>query len=150
MTTSTKNRRAQARYHVLADDRARIEVDDRGRGAFGTLLLCSTLLFFSGPLLAMPPELLGEDVRSIPDADGIIGWSHVDNQRVLVNLDQQSAYLLTLKHQCHGLAWAQNVTVTMSNNTIWAGFDAIRADGRACPIHSIRKLDPASLLEPDH
>jgi len=128
---------------------------DTGRGAFGTLLLGLMLLFstlglFSRPLLAMPPELLGEDVRSIPDADGITGWSHVDNQRVLVNLDQQNTYLLTLKHQCHGLAWAQNVTVTMSNNTIWAGFDAIQADGRACPIHSIRKLDTKSLLESDH
>ena len=131
------------------------QVNDTGRGASGTVLpgltlLFCTLLFCSSPLFAMPPELLGEDVRSIPDADGITGWSHVDNQRVLVNLDQQSTYLLTLKHQCHGLAWAQDVTVTMSNNTIWAGFDAIQADGRACPIHSIRKLDPKSLLEPDH
>lgn len=91
--------------------------------------------------LAMPPELAGEPVTSIKAANGISGWSHIDNQRVLVNLDEKSTYLLTLKHQCHGLAWAQNVTVTMSNNTIWAGFDAIRADGLACPIDRIEKID---------
>lgn len=94
---------------------------------------------------AMPPELSGEAVQSIEAVDGISAWSHIDNQRVLVNLGEQSAYLLTLKHQCHGLAWAQNVTVTMSNNTIWAGFDSIRADGLACPIDRIEKIDPKDL-----
>lgn len=96
--------------------------------------------------LAMPPELSGRDVQSIEAMNGISGWSHIDNQTVLVNLDEKSAYLLTLKHQCHGLAWAQNVTVTMSNNTIWAGFDAIKADGLDCPIDRIEKIDPKDLL----
>jgi hypothetical protein len=84
-------------------------------------------------------------VQNIEAANGISGWSHIDNQRLLVNVDQKSTYLLTLKHQCHGLAWAQNVSVTMSNNTIWAGFDAVRADGLACPIESIKKIDPKHL-----
>lgn len=101
----------------------------------------------SAPLLAMPPELSGEAVLSIEAGNGISRWSQIDNQRVLVNLDEQSAYLLTLKHQCHGLAWAQNVAVTMSNNTIWAGFDAIKADGLDCPIDRIEKIDPRDLLE---
>jgi hypothetical protein len=74
-------------------------------------------------------------------------WAPLDNQRVLVNLDEKNSYLLTLKHQCHGLAWAQNISVSMSNNTIWAGFDAIEADGRACPIDSIERIDPRRLLE---
>lgn len=99
---------------------------------------------------AMPPELAGEAVQSIQGADAISGWEHIDNQRVLVSLDEKSSYLLTLKHQCHGLAWAQNVTVTMSDNTIWAGFDAIEADGLACPIDSIHKVNPRLLLDDDH
>ena len=103
-----------------------------------TLLGCTTAL-------AIQPDLAGESVRNIEAADGISGWEHIDNQHVLVSVDEQSAYLLTLKHQCHGLAWAQNVTVTMSNNTIWAGFDSIRADGLACPIHRIEKVDPRGL-----
>ena len=108
---------------------------------------CASLLLGAAPLHAIPPDPVGEVVRSIPNADAISGWSPIDNQRVLVNLDEQSSYLLTLKHQCHGLGWAQNITVTMSNNTIWAGFDAIQADGLACPIDSIRKVAPKDLLE---
>jgi hypothetical protein len=102
-------------------------------------------LVSSTAAMAMPPELRGETVQNIEAANGISGWSHIDNQRLLVNVDQKSTYLLTLKHQCHGLAWAQNVSVTMSNNTIWAGFDAVRADGLACPIESIKKIDPKHL-----
>jgi hypothetical protein len=104
-------------------------------------------LLLSGNLLAMPPELMGETVNSIQDANQISGWAPIDNQRVVVNLNAQDSYLLTLKHQCHGLSWAQNVTVSMSNNTIWAGFDAIKADGQACPIHSIQKMTAEDLLE---
>ncbi len=109
-------------------------------------LLCSALLG-TGPALAMPPELKGERVQHIEASNGISGWSHIDNQRVLVNVDEKSTFLLTLKHQCHGLAWAQNVSVSMSNNTIWAGFDAIQADGLACPIDRIEKIDPKALLD---
>lgn len=94
-------------------------------------------------VLANLPE--GVPVRSIEGADAISGWSQIDGQRVLLNLDEKNTYLLTLKYQCHGLAWAQNVTVTMSNNTIWAGFDEIQADGLACPIHSIQKIDSKDL-----
>ncbi len=104
-------------------------------------------LLLSGNLLAMPPELMGETVSSIQGANQISDWDPIDNQRVLVNLNAQDSYLLTLKHQCHGLTWAQNVTVSMSNNTIWAGFDAIKADGQACPIHSIQKITSKDLLE---
>ena len=103
--------------------------------------------FLSNSVQAMPPVPGGVSVRSIQDADSISGWSAIDNRRVLLNLDEQSTYLLTLKHQCHGLAWAQNVTVTMSNNTIWAGFDTIKADGLACPIDTIEKMNPTKLLE---
>lgn len=107
------------------------------------LLLVTGLM--SAGAMAIPPELSGEAVRSIDAENGIAGWSTLDNQHVLLNLDAQDSYLLTLKHQCHGLAWAQNVTVTMSNNTIWAGFDAIQADGLACPIDSIEKINPKDL-----
>jgi hypothetical protein len=106
--------------------------------AHTALVLTIVLAFGSGAVVALPPETNGESVRSIPNADGIRGWSHLDNQRVLLNLDEKHTYLLTLKHQCHGLTWAQNVTVTMSNNTIWAGFDAIEADRPAPSTASTR------------
>ena len=111
------------------------------------VLAASIALLASSAALAIQPGLEGESVRNIEAANGISGWEHIDNQRVLVNVDEKSSYLLTLKHQCHGLAWAQNVTVTMSDNTIWAGFDSIRADGLACPIHRIEKIDHSQLLD---
>jgi len=111
-------------------------------------ILAATIALLGGSTaLAIPPGLEGESVQNIEAAEGISGWEHIDNQRVLVNVDEKSTYLLTLKHQCHGLAWAQNVTVTMSNNTIWAGFDEIKADGLACPIHRIDKLDHKQHLD---
>jgi len=122
----------------------------RVAASVGRLMAILMGMAIAAPVFAMPPEINGEIVRSIPDANEISGWSHIDNQRVLVSLDAQSSYLLTLKHQCHGLAWAQNVTVTMSNNTIWAGFDSIKADGLACPIERIQKVDPRTMLEIDH
>ena len=110
-------------------------------------LIALMALLSSATALAIPPGLEGEAVQNIEASNGISGWEHIDNQRLLVNVDQKSTYLLTLKHQCHGLAWAQNVTVTMSDNTIWAGFDSVRADGLACPIRRIEKIDSRELLE---
>ena len=112
--------------------------------------LCATVLlsFSAGSTFALPPaEHPGEAVRSIPGAERISDWNALDNQRVLVNVNATDTYLLTLKQQCHGLGWAQNVTVTMSNNTIWAGFDAIKADGLQCPIDRINKVSAAELLK---
>lgn len=96
---------------------------------------------------ALPPERHGESVRSIPDVQHISDWSAIDNQRIVVNVNATDSYLLTLKQQCHGLGWAQNITVTMSNNTIWAGFDEIKADGLQCPIDRISRMSSKDLLE---
>ena len=52
---------------------------------------------------AMPPEL-GESVQNIQGANDISGWSHIDNQHVVMHVNEKNSYLLTLKHQCHGLA----------------------------------------------
>jgi hypothetical protein len=120
----------------------------RRRRSARRLTVCAmAVTLWASTALGISPESAGEPVASIPGANSINGWSTLDNQQVLVNLDEQNVYLLKLKHQCHGLGWAQDISVSMSNNTIWAGFDAIRADGRICPIHSIRKLSPEALLE---
>ncbi len=100
------------------------------------------------PAGALPPAedatgrlaaALAAPVRSIPMANRINGWEQLDNQHVVLRLDDHD-YLITLKDQCPGLTWAQAVAVTMSNNTIWAGFDAITADGWQCPIERINPL----------
>jgi hypothetical protein len=101
------------------------------------------------PAVALPPateqaqvvpEDLLEPVRSIESADRISGWEHLDDQHVLLRLSAQDQYLITLKSRCLGLNWARNVGVTMSNNTIWAGFDAITVDGNQCEIELINPV----------
>ncbi len=105
---------------------------------------------FALPVYSLTPNGdMGEPVRSIDSAHEISDWSALDNQHVLINTSGQNTYLITLKHQCHGLTWAQNVTVSMSNNTIWAGFDVIKANGLQCPIQRISIMSAQELLELD-
>jgi hypothetical protein len=85
-------------------------------------------------------ERLLAPVRSIESADRISGWEQLDEQHVVLQLNAEDHYLITLKSRCLGLNWAQNVGVTMSNNTIWAGFDAITADGNQCEIELINPV----------
>ena len=85
-------------------------------------------------------ERLLAPVRSIESADRISGWEQLDDQHVVLQLNAEDHYLITLKSRCLGLNWAQNVGVTMSNNTIWAGFDAITADGNQCEIELINPV----------
>ena len=99
--------------------------------------LCA--LMFALPALGLPERLL-EPVRSIEAADRISGWEQVDDQHVLLRLSPQDQYLVTLRSPCLGLNWARNVGVTMSNNTIWAGFDAITVDGNQCEIERINPV----------
>jgi hypothetical protein len=102
---------------------------------------------------ALPPaqdaaELLraGEQVTSIPTASGIAGFQALDDGHVMLSLTDNQHYLLTLNRECFGLRWARHVGVTVSDNTIWAGFDSLTADGAACPIREIHLVrDP----EPD-
>lgn len=79
-------------------------------------------------------------VPSIPGAHRINGWQHLDDQHVMLRVDSTAGYLITLKSRCPGLSWAQNVAVTTSNNTIWAGFDAITVAGGQCEIATINPL----------
>ena len=64
---------------------------------------------------------------------------------VVVSVGDSDAYVLTLKVACHQLTYATNVGVSMAENTIWAGFDYVTADGWQCPIDTIRKVTPQEL-----
>lgn len=99
------------------------------------------------PLAALPPAtpdptallLAGEPVTSIPGADAVRAFQPLDGEHVMLS-SGDSRYVLTLNRQCIGLRWARHVGVTASANTIWAGFDALTADGEACPIREIHRL----------
>ena len=107
------------------------------------LILMFASLAYALPSAALPPadgstevSNLGESVLSITSANRISDWEHIDAQHVVLSMSPDERYLLTLKRQCGGLSWAQHIGVTMSNNTIWAKFDAVTTDGLQCPIEA--------------
>lgn len=124
----------------IADPAARTRVP---RKAAGLALLLALAL----PGLALPPAnpdpadltRSGEQVTSIPTADRVNAFTALDDEHVVLSTDEQY-YLLTLTRECFGLRFARHVGVTASANTIWAGFDALTADGEACPIRAIHRL----------
>jgi len=102
----------------------------------------------AAPALALPPPVhtpqalldTGKPVTSIPIADSIQGFEPLDNEHVRVSLADRQQYLVTLNRQCVGLRWAQHIGVSTSDNTIWAGFDTLTADGHSCQIREIHRL----------
>ena len=104
--------------------------------------------FATGPAVALPPSVndphalmrSGEPVTSIPAASSIEDFHALDNEHVMVSLASKQQYLMTLNRQCLGLRWARHIGVTTSDNTIWAGFDRLTADGQSCEIREIHRL----------
>jgi hypothetical protein len=100
--------------------------------------------------LGLPPHIQGhrdlltvsvqDPVPSIPTANRISAWEHLDDQHVMLRVGPAPEYLITLKSRCPGLSWTRDVAVTMSNHTIWAGFDAIIVAGTQCEIETINPL----------
>jgi hypothetical protein len=109
--------------------------------------LAALILGLSAPIAALPPSLpapaemvrSGEPVASIPAAGGVSAYQPLDGEHVMLE-SGDDRYVLTLNRECVGLRWARHVGVTVSDNGIWAGFDALTADGRACPIREIHRL----------
>jgi hypothetical protein len=114
------------------------------------LLLLGTLVV--PPAVALPPLAqdwrdalpAGEPVASIPAASSIEDFRALDDAHVMVSLADRQQYLMTLNRDCFGLRFAQHIGVSTSDNTIWAGFDALTADGHSCAIRSIHRLPDAT------
>ncbi len=110
------------------------------------------VLLLGRPALAIPPEhppfeAWDNPVASIPYAHRISTWQPLDTSHVLVSVDSRNRYLITLRAMCPGLNYARDVGVTMSNNTIWAGFDAITTGTIQCEIERIDRLAEPRLGE---
>lgn len=112
------------------------------RSAWAALAASLVLGVSTVPASAMKSEP-GLPVKKIRSASEIDSWQAVDQRRVLVSLSASRKYLLTLNRQCPRLDSARSVGVSSSNNTIYAGFDYITADGQRCSIKSISKLSGA-------
>lgn len=90
----------------------------------------------------------GTPVQQIPGARSAGDFTAVDLSHALLSTAGDIHYLLTLNRACPELRWARHIGVTSSGNSIWAGFDALTADGQACQIREIHRLtgpDPSSL-----
>lgn len=116
--------------------------------ALAAAFICAAM-----PAAALPPAeadpvalmAAGQPVSSIPAAGGVTEFQTLDDAHVVLSTGAETHYLLTLGQDCVGLRWARHVGVTASDDTIWAGFDALTADGEACPIQAIHRVtEPAS------
>lgn len=81
-----------------------------------------------------------EPVQQIPAARSAGDLTTVDLSHVLLSTAGEVRYLLTLDRDCPELRWARHIGITASGNSIWAGFDALTADGQACQIREIHRL----------
>ncbi len=86
-------------------------------------------------------QLPGKPVKKIKFADHIDAWQALDKRHLIVSLSPTRSYLLTLRKDCHNLRGNAALGVSSSNNTIYAGFDYVTADGQKCAIQSISKLN---------
>jgi hypothetical protein len=120
------------------------------RQARNLAALAALLTLIASQALALPPAQpdpsallqVGEPVASIPTADEVRDFELLDEAHVMVSAGEEKRYLLTLDRHCFGLRYARHVGVTASDNTIWAGFDALTADGEACSIRAIHLVRP--------
>jgi len=69
------------------------------------------------------------------------GWEPISRNELVVWTDINQAYLITVFSPCTDLMFARRIGVTSSANTVYAHFDAVRADGWRCQIDTIRPVD---------
>ncbi len=119
-------------------------------------MLCAALT--APVVLSLPNSTLGDaaanaggllhnavPVEQIPAARSAGDLTAIDLSHVLLSTADNKRYLLTLRRRCPELRWARHVGVTASGNSIWAGFDALTADGQSCQIQEIHRLDDRAL-----
>jgi hypothetical protein len=119
-----------------------------------TLALAVLAACVAGPAVALPPvesdpqalQALGEPVTRIPTAHRVYEFEPLDAEHVMLSISEEQRYLLTLNRECFGLRFARHVGITASDDTIWAGFDALTADGEACSIREIHLVPHAGSL----
>lgn len=88
--------------------------------------------------LALAP--VGAPVSKITLGSNISTWQALDERRLVLSLSPKQNYLLTLTRDCYALPFASQLGVSASNNTVYAGFDYITADGERCAIKAINQL----------
>ena len=120
--------------------RARPGVRLLGAGKATRRIAAGAALLLLFPALSMGMNPTGHPVKKITHASNISAWHAVDPRHLVISLSPSKNYLLTLRRDCPSMNFAANVSVTTSNNTIYAGFDAVTVNGQRCGISQINKL----------
>jgi uncharacterized protein DUF6491 len=107
-------------------------------GFYGLLLLVT----LHSPQNSYAMSEVGVEVNKISLPQGVGTWHALDARHLLLSQGAKDSFLLTLAKHCVALPAAQRLGVSASNNTIYAGFDYITADGQRCDIHSINRISP--------
>ncbi len=111
---------------------------DLARRALSAIALAIVPLLLAANAAALPHS--GVRVDSISAVSSDSTWEVLDYQHVVVTLDTQQRYLLTLSHMCPKLAVAAKLGISTSGDAVYAGFDYITADGERCLIKGISRL----------
>ncbi len=111
----------------------------------GTLFGCAVLgASFSNALPQLDESQAGwnsaRNLDRISLANRITTYQPVDATHLVLVADEEMNYLLSLETMCHELRFARQIGVSNSDNTIYAGFDHVVADGQECPIARIQAI----------
>jgi len=85
-------------------------------------------------------KLAGTQTDRITSAHTINAYSSLDRQYLLLAEGKKRHYLLNLGSACHRLAWAENINISQSDDTIHAGYDYVSVNGARCAIGEIRQI----------
>lgn len=69
------------------------------------------------------------------------GWEPISPDQLVVWTDLNDAYLITVFHPCTDLMFARRIGLTSSGDTVYAHFDAVKAEGWKCMIKTIQPVD---------
>ena len=69
------------------------------------------------------------------------GWEPISRNQLVVWTDINQAYLVTVFSPCTDLMFARRIGLTSTADTVYAHFDAVRAEGWRCIIDTIRPVD---------
>ncbi|MGH8290459.1 MAG: DUF6491 family protein [Steroidobacteraceae bacterium] len=69
------------------------------------------------------------------------GWEPISPDQLVVWTDINDAYLITVFHPCVDLMFARRIGLTSSGDTVYAHFDAVKAQGWRCMIKTIQPVD---------
>ena len=69
------------------------------------------------------------------------GWEPISPDQLVVWTDINDAYLITVFRPCTDLMFARRIGLTSSGDTVYAHFDAVKAQGWRCMIKTIQPVD---------